>query len=51
MTMSALSLGKEEKAPGVRKGSEGFSLRQGSNLRDGEEEKDKLWGKNGLNKH
>ena len=45
MTMSALSLGKEEKALGVREGAEGYSLRQGSNLRDGEEEKGMLWGK------
>lgn len=51
MTMSALSLGKGEKVLGVKEGSEGCSLRQGSNLRDGEEEKVMLWEKkNGLNK-
>ena len=45
MTMSALSLGKGEKVLGVKEGSEGCSLRQGSNLRDGEEEKVMLWEK------
>lgn len=50
MTMSPLSLGNEEKALGVRESSEGCSLKQGSNLRDKEEEKGMLWEKNGLNK-
>ena len=45
VTMSALSLGKGEKVLGVKEGSEGCSLRQGSNLRDGEEEKVMLWEK------